>query len=401
MGGSRRIAVAGAAAFLGIAAAACSGIEPGQGELVRSGSTQISIDPVRIDDTILHVRATGGVPGDVYTDPCASQLEIESVIDEDSITITVWNLEPEIPPRAPADHVCTAIGHENEFDIALDEPVGDRTVIDGHTGTQVELIQLLDPQSETSNTFDGRTALPNGVIPGEGDIVRGGLNEIGSVDLVEPALLSVVAYGHVEGDLFTDPCAEMVELEVIEEAAQVTLHAWALGPEVAIKAPPNWACITGGIEVSFDIVLKEPLGDRPVIDGRTGATLDVFDFAVAFIPTWIPGDRVVTNVDSYDRTLTISYGLRSTTSSDIFYIVAPIDDDKRNLDAHRDRIGVTVTEQVVRGTDGLLVTGIPGGAQTLIFLDGDHFHAVTTERTVTPEDAQRFVEALEPRDDEQ
>ena len=255
-------------------------------------------------------------------------------------------------------------------------------------------------QPATSNTAteptDPRTQ-PNGVIPGEGDIVRGGLNEIGSVDLIGDSQLIVEMKGHVSGDIFTDPCAAMVELEVIEEADQVTLQAWDLRPERPLVPPPVVECTLIDDYRNIEVLLEQPLGDRKIINGKTRDPISGFGNTGVLTPSWLPEDAVQQSAKSRYGTLTVAFGRVGTEQSDIFYIVAPIDDDKRNLDAHRDRIGVTVTEQVVRSTDGLLINDPRDGTQTIIFHEDDYFHAVTTARTVAPEDAQRFVEALEPR----
>lgn len=78
--------------------------------------------------TLLHVNFVGGRPGDLESDPCAVDYEVEAIESKTGIRINVWELGPTDNSQLPSSYSCTDVGHSWSVGVLLDDLIGDRRV---------------------------------------------------------------------------------------------------------------------------------------------------------------------------------------------------------------------------------------------------------------------------------
>lgn len=111
----------------------------------------------------------GGRPGLLEDDPCAGEHEVEVAESDDEITVTVFVLAL----VDGEETTCTMGGHFRQLDVEFDQPIGDRSVIDGHDDSQLWVIDpaaVLWPQSlPVGWIVRSRSAGDGGLISSYGD----------------------------------------------------------------------------------------------------------------------------------------------------------------------------------------------------------------------------------------
>lgn len=76
----------------------------------------------------LHLSFVGGKAGDLETEPCATDYEVETVESETEVDVTVWQLEAKDKSQLPAEQFCTAEGHPWTVDVRLEDFIGERRI---------------------------------------------------------------------------------------------------------------------------------------------------------------------------------------------------------------------------------------------------------------------------------
>lgn len=94
-------------------------------------------DRLLVDETerLLTVQFTGGPEGSL-TKPCNVAYEADAIESPDRIVITVFRRQLASPPLE--DVLCNAAGHGRQLAVSIQQPIGERSVVDGHTETTHE-----------------------------------------------------------------------------------------------------------------------------------------------------------------------------------------------------------------------------------------------------------------------
>ena len=87
-----------------------------------------------------------------------------------------------------------------------------------------------------------------------------------------------------------DPCTNQYRADVDEADSAVTIGLVAIEPPDRLPQPADTeiACAALGYPRELTVDLDEPLGERQLIDARTGITRPPFDGAGLLHPGWIP-----------------------------------------------------------------------------------------------------------------
>jgi len=105
------------------------------GETKRSGSLRWDAAVLEDEDQLLRVEFTGGPVGPLQ-EPCNTDYEIDVADTAETVTLTVFQLVLAEPVEWPEGTGCDAVGYFWQLQASLSEPLGQRTLIDGHDDTE-------------------------------------------------------------------------------------------------------------------------------------------------------------------------------------------------------------------------------------------------------------------------